>query len=218
MRERGREYVFRDWDDIQLLLSAMVPKASAAEAANYVILVLELDEDMVVASPIPLQRIPSNVPREECQGLQDRSMFLEVDISPEHIVDVKDGLGNSVKLQFERRIDEPAPMARLLAYVKPYWPYVAGATATTRHRPGVSQESANLNPGRSDVGARLHRRAPHPTSARTAAARPNFHRYCASLVDDRTCRPHRGFGSRPRCRGRQSPAIARLGWAIRFPL
>ncbi|MDH3279712.1 MAG: hypothetical protein OEQ18_01110, partial [Gammaproteobacteria bacterium] len=69
IRERGREYVFRDWDDIQLLLSAMVPKASVAEAANYVVLVLELHEDMVVASPIPLQRIPPGLRREECQGL-----------------------------------------------------------------------------------------------------------------------------------------------------
>ncbi|MDH3380341.1 MAG: ABC transporter ATP-binding protein/permease [Gammaproteobacteria bacterium] len=128
IRERGREYVFRDWDDIQLLLSAMVPKASVAEAANYVVLVLELHEDMVVASPIPLQRIPPGLRREECQGLQGRSMFLEVDVSPEHIVDVKDGLGNSVKLQFEPRTDQPAPIARLLAYMKPYWPYVAGAT------------------------------------------------------------------------------------------
>ncbi len=129
LRERGREYVFRNWDDIQLLLSAMVPKASVAEAANYVVLVLELHEDMLVSSSIPLQRIPPSLGREECQRLQKRSMFLEVDVSPEHIVDVKDGLGNSIKLQFESGSDQPAPLGRLFAYIKPYWRYVAGATA-----------------------------------------------------------------------------------------
>ncbi len=128
-RERGREYVFRDWNDIQLLLSAMVTKASADEAVKYVVLVLDLHEDVVVASPIPLQRLPAILRREDRQQLQSRSMYLEVDINPEHIVDVKDGLGNSIKSKFEERKDEPTPVARLLRYIKPYWHYVAGATA-----------------------------------------------------------------------------------------
>jgi ABC-type multidrug transport system, ATPase and permease components len=52
-----------------------------------------------------------------------------MDVSPKRILDVKDGLGNSVSARYKAKEKGRTPLWRFLAYVKPYWPYVALATA-----------------------------------------------------------------------------------------
>ncbi len=129
-RSHSRHYVFQRWDDIQLLLLRLDPESPPqAQSTDYAVLVLDVDEDMLLPGPIPQRKIPAKLRAQDLHRLQARSYFLEVDLSPKRIQDVKDGLGNSILARYHQADQGRAPVWRFLAYVKPYWPYVALATA-----------------------------------------------------------------------------------------
>jgi hypothetical protein len=129
-RSHSRHYVFQRWDDIQLLLLRLDSESPPqAQSTDYAVLVLDVDEDMLLPGPIPQRKIPAKLRSQDLQGLQARSYFLEVDLSPKRIQDVKDSLGNSILARYHQQDQKRAPIWRFLAYIKPYWPYVALATA-----------------------------------------------------------------------------------------
>ncbi|MGH8646554.1 MAG: hypothetical protein ACREX4_19675 [Gammaproteobacteria bacterium] len=53
---------------------------------------------MLVPGPIPLRQSPVALRAEDLRGLQENSRFLEMDLSPARILDIKDPWGNSVLL------------------------------------------------------------------------------------------------------------------------
>lgn len=129
VRSNGRHFVFDRWQDVQLLLGAVQRDSLAGrEAREHVALVLQIDEDMVAAAPIPTRKLPTGMRPEDIRELQTRSRFFEVDINPKRIIDVKDALGDSVLGRFRRLDRGRAPIWRFLGYAKPYWPFVAAAT------------------------------------------------------------------------------------------
>jgi ABC-type multidrug transport system, ATPase and permease components len=126
----SRHYVFDRWDDIQTLFSALnLDPTSAPEITEHVVLVLTVDQDMLLPGPIPQRKILRGIGTKDLRRLQAHSRFLEMDVSPKRILDVKDGLGNSVSARYKAKEKGRTPLWRFLAYVKPYWPYVALATA-----------------------------------------------------------------------------------------
>ena len=128
-RSRGRHYVFQRWDDIQLLLAGLSSGSpSEDQSADYVALVLDVDKDMLLPSPIPQRRLPAGLPAQDLRKLQVHSYFLEMDLSPKRCQDVKDALGNSIIKRYEQKEKRRAPVWRFLTYIKPYWPYAALAT------------------------------------------------------------------------------------------
>ena len=115
-RSHSCHYVFQRWDDIQILLLRLDPESSPqAQSTDYAVLVLDVDEDMLLPGPIPQSKIPARLRAQDLQGLQARSYFLEVDLSPKRIQDVKDGLGNSILARYHQQDQGRAPIWRFLA-------------------------------------------------------------------------------------------------------
>lgn len=127
IRTDGRHYVFDRWEDAQLLLNALHRAAGSAPDA-YVALVLDVDDDMLAASPIPERKLPPGLRSDDVARLQSRSRYPEVDISAHRILDVKSGFGDSVMNRYRADSKGRAPVWRFLAFAKPYWRYVAAAT------------------------------------------------------------------------------------------
>ncbi len=128
IRAAGRHYVFDRWQDIQLLLNAL-HRDPEPEADPYVALVLELDEDMLAAAPIPERKIPDSLRPEDVARLQAHSGYPEVDVNARRLLDVKNGFGDSVLSRFQPRPKGRAAVWRFLAYARPYWAYISAATA-----------------------------------------------------------------------------------------
>ena len=127
-RSDGRHYVFDHWEDIRLLMVALDRALPTAEA-EHVVLVLDLDADMLVRGPITQRRLPSGLTADEIKRLQAGSRYPDVDVSAARIIDIKNALGDSVRAHYAPRDHRRAPVWRFLAYVRPYWRYVAIATA-----------------------------------------------------------------------------------------
>lgn len=128
-RSEGRYYFFDRWEDIRLMMAGWTEAAPDSESAfDYVALVLDLDADMLMSGPITQRRLPPGLAADEVKRLQLRSRYPEVDISAARIVDVRNALGDSVRSRYEPRNHRRAAIWRFLAYVKPYWKYVAAAT------------------------------------------------------------------------------------------
>src|SRR5262249_46556311 len=127
VRSSGRHYIFERWKEVQLLLNALHRTPSSA-ADPFVVLVIDADSDMLVETPVPERRLPSSLRPEDVKELQAHSRYAEVDISSHRIRDVKNGFGDSVLSLYQSRQNRRAPVWRFLAYVKPYWGYVAIAT------------------------------------------------------------------------------------------
>ncbi|MFL6621560.1 MAG: ABC transporter ATP-binding protein [Sulfurifustis sp.] len=128
VRADGRHYVFDRWQDAQLLLNALHREADVADDP-YIALVIECDEDMLAAAPMPDRKAPAGLRPEDLARLQARSAYAEVDVSSRRIVDVKNGFGDSVLARYQPRPKGRAPIWRFLAYARPYYPYVVAATA-----------------------------------------------------------------------------------------
>lgn len=125
IRSDGRHFVFDCWDDVQLLLGAMQTGSRADDCAA---LVLEVDADMLALAPIPMRKLPSVLSADEFARVQACSRYPEVDINSSRIIDIKSCHGESVLARYRPQTTTRAPMWRFLAYAKPYWAYVAGAT------------------------------------------------------------------------------------------
>jgi ATP-binding cassette, subfamily B, putative efflux pump len=125
-RSDGRHYLFDRWEDIRLLTAALDASETDPEQ---VVLVLDLDADMLVGGPIAQRYLPNGLAADEVRRLQGNSRYPEVDVSAARIVDVKNALGDSVHARYMPRHQRRAPVWRFLAYVRPYWKYVAIATA-----------------------------------------------------------------------------------------
>jgi ATP-binding cassette, subfamily B, putative efflux pump len=123
-RSDGRHFVFERWEDIRLLTTTL-----DVTDPGHVVLALDLDADMLVEGPVTQRRLPAGLPEEDVKRLQASSRYPEVDVSAARIIDVKNVLGDSVRARFTARDRRRAPVWRFLAYVRPYWHYVAVATA-----------------------------------------------------------------------------------------
>src|SRR5689334_378540 len=95
IRSDGRQYVFDRWQDAQLLLNAL-HRDEAAATDPHVALVLDVDEDMVARAPIPERKLPASLRPEDLVRLQSRSGYPEVDVNARRLLDVKNGLGDSL--------------------------------------------------------------------------------------------------------------------------
>ncbi len=126
VRAQGRTYLFRRWHDVAVLLSGLY-RQPGADSGPYVAIAIDADEDMLAASPIPESRLPSSLRPEDIQELQAHSYYAEVDVSAHRIRDVRNGFGDSIRTRYEGG-ERRTPIWRFLAYAKPYWKYVAGAT------------------------------------------------------------------------------------------
>lgn len=127
-RPEGRHYVFQQWEDAQFLLNALHRDAAEAPDA-YVAVVLDVDEDMLLPAPVPERKLPAGLRSDDIARLQRRSAFLEVDVNPHRVRDVKNGFGDSVLRRYRAAPRPRAALWRFLGYARPYWPYVAAATA-----------------------------------------------------------------------------------------
>lgn len=127
-RANGRHYMFPRWQDAALLLSGLY-RAPDGSTDPHVALVIEADEDMLVAAAIPDTRLPGSLRPADVRQLQAQSCYAEVDLSAHRIRDVKNGFGDSILARFRSDAGDRTPIRRFLAYARPYWPYVAGATA-----------------------------------------------------------------------------------------
>jgi ATP-binding cassette, subfamily B, putative efflux pump len=147
-RQDGRHYVFEQWGDVQDVLQSLVegkhrsvtpqvaptaadPMTDQADAggdADHIVLVLDVDADMLLSGPIPRRRAGSGMSDARLAALQSRSRFLETDLSAHRVLAVKDAEGNTVTARYRSRRQRRIPLLRFLAFVRPYWPYVAGAT------------------------------------------------------------------------------------------
>lgn len=126
-RAEGRHYMFPRWQDAALLLSGLYRQPDGSKDP-YVALVIEAEDDMLVASPIPDTRLPGSLRPEDVKQLQGQSCYAEVDLSAHRIRDVKNGFGDSVLKRFRSEPGNGTPIWRFLAYARPYWPFVVGAT------------------------------------------------------------------------------------------
>jgi len=140
-RRDGRHHVFEQWGDLQEVLeslsaarptSADPPAQAQAQAEigddGYVVLVLEVDEDMLVRGPLPRRKAGHGLSEERLASLQSRSRFLEMDLSAQRVLAVKDAAGNVVTARYRTRRPSRVPLLRFLAFVRPYLGYVACAT------------------------------------------------------------------------------------------
>ena len=99
------------------------------DADPYVALVIDADEDMLVASRRSRRAdYRQSLRPHDIRQLQEHSCYAEVDVSTHRIRDVKNGFGDSILNRFKSSATGPTPIWRFLAFAKPYWPYVAGAT------------------------------------------------------------------------------------------
>ena len=126
-RADGRHFMFSSWQDAALLLSGLY-REPTGEKDPHVAVVIDADEDMLVHSPIPETRLPRSLRPDDVKQLQGGSCYAEVDISEHRVRDVKNGFGDSVLGRLRDGQDPRTPIWRFLAYAKPYWPFVAGAT------------------------------------------------------------------------------------------
>jgi ATP-binding cassette, subfamily B, putative efflux pump len=126
-RADGRHFMFSRWQDAALLLSGLY-RQPGGDRDRHVALVVDADEDMLISSPIPDSRLPSSLRPDDMKQLQGGSSYAEVDVSAHRIRDVKNGFGDSILNRFKQESDGRTPIWRFLAYAKPYWPFVAGAT------------------------------------------------------------------------------------------
>lgn len=126
-RSDGRHFVFSRWHDATLLLSGLYRQPNG-DRDPHVAIVIDADEDMLVSSPIPESRLPASLRPHDTKQLQHGSFYTEVDISDHRIRDVKNGFGDSILSRFQEGLAKPTPIWRFLAFAKPYWPYVLGAT------------------------------------------------------------------------------------------
>jgi ATP-binding cassette, subfamily B, putative efflux pump len=126
LRAGGRHYVFDRWEDAQLLFGAL---QRDAPNEDHVAVALELDDDMLVRAPIPQQKLSASLRSDDLVQLQAHSSYPEVDVSAYRIRDVKNGFGDSMLTRFRPLPRGRAPIWRFLGYAKPYWKYVAAATA-----------------------------------------------------------------------------------------
>jgi len=126
-RADGRHFVFSRWEDAALLLSGLY-RQPGGDKDPHVAIVIDVEEDMLVGSPIPESRLPPDVRPGDIRQLQAGSCYAEVDVSEHRIRDVRNGFGDSILKRFKERTDARTPIWRFLAYAKPYWPFVAGAT------------------------------------------------------------------------------------------
>ncbi len=128
-RRKGKYFVFEQWEHVQLYLSSLLPEpASPAAIEAHAVLVLNIDQDMLLPGPITSRRNAANLDAAQRELLDSHSRYLEVDLNPERITDIKDAFGNSILQRFRGREGPRTPVWRFLSYIKPYWPYVAGAT------------------------------------------------------------------------------------------
>jgi hypothetical protein len=126
-RSDGRHYVFARWQDAALLLSGLY-RQPGGDRDPHVAIVIDADEDMLISTPVPESRLPPSLRPRDIKQLQEQSCYAEVDVTARRIVDVKSGFGASVLSRFKIASVARTPIWRFLAYAKPYWPYVAGAT------------------------------------------------------------------------------------------
>jgi ATP-binding cassette, subfamily B, putative efflux pump len=128
-RREGKHYVFEHWEHVQLYLSSLLPDAaSPSDIQAHMVLVLNVDQDMLLAGPITSRRGTPQLEDTKRTLLDSHSRYLEIDLNPERIIDVKDSFGNSVIQRYGERGSPRTPVWRFLAYIKPYWPFVALAT------------------------------------------------------------------------------------------
>ncbi|MDX1411378.1 MAG: hypothetical protein R3351_04425, partial [Nitrospirales bacterium] len=128
-RTKGRHYVFEDWAHVQMYLSSLLPDISSPiDIKQYAVLVLGVDRDMLLPDPISGSNSSLRLDETERQEIDSNSHYLEVDLNPERITDVKDPFGNSIIERFHERENRRTPVWRFLAYLKPYWPFVVLAT------------------------------------------------------------------------------------------
>ena len=126
-RAEGRHYMFARWQDAALLLNGLYREPNG-DSDPYVALVIDADEDMLVSAPIPERRLPPSLRPADVRQLQAHSCYAEVEVSAHRIRDVKNGFGDSILNRYQARATGRTPIWRFLAYARPYWPYVAGAT------------------------------------------------------------------------------------------
>lgn len=126
-RAEGRHYMFARWQDAALLLNGLY-RQPGADADPHVALAIDADDDMLASAPIPETRLPPGLRPRDIQQLQAYSCYAEVEISAHRVRDVKNGFGDSVLERFRSGASRRTPIWRFLAYAKPYWPYVMGAT------------------------------------------------------------------------------------------
>lgn len=119
--------VLPQWSDVQRMLAAQIPAQQPEQVRDYVVLVLQVDSDMLLPGAVSGRRELANLSPTERERLDQQAHYLEVDLNPERILDIKDPLGNSVLDRYERS-ERPTAIWRFLAYIKPYWPFVALAT------------------------------------------------------------------------------------------
>jgi ABC-type multidrug transport system fused ATPase/permease subunit len=127
VRAEGRHYMFERWQDAALLLNALY-RQQGGDADPHVALVIDADEDMLASAPIPESRLPTSLRPQDVRQLQERSYYAEVDVSAHRLRDVRNGFGDSLLNRYQTRGTGRTPIWRFLAYARPYWPYVAGAT------------------------------------------------------------------------------------------
>jgi len=127
LRREGRHVVLPRWSDVQLMLAALIPDQQPEHIAKYVVLVLDVDNDMLLPGTVSGRRELASLRPADQTYLDHQASYLEVDLNPERIVDIKDPLGNSIMDRYEDA-ERPTAIWRFLAYIKPYWPFVALAT------------------------------------------------------------------------------------------
>ena len=126
-RAEGRQYMFARWQDAALLLNGLY-RQPGGDVDPYVALVIDADEDMLIASPMPESRLPASLRLQDIRQLQEHSSYAEVDVSTHRLRDVKNGFGDSILTRFQTSASDRTPIWRFLAFAQPYWPYVVGAT------------------------------------------------------------------------------------------
>lgn len=125
-RSGGRHFVFERWDDVQTLLREITAEAAPEQ---YAVLVINADPDMLLPAPVPLRTPPAQIALEELEDLQQRSAYLEMDLSPQRVLDVRDALGNSIRNRYANTPRRRNALRRFLSHARPYAPWIAGATA-----------------------------------------------------------------------------------------
>lgn len=125
-RSDGRHYILGRWQDASVMLGGL--HREHGDEDPFVAIVLDADADMLVAAPLPERRVPRTIRGEDIEQLQRHAYYAEVDVSAHRIRDVRNGFGHSIMHCFHAKDAHRAPLWRFLAYAKPYWPFVLGAT------------------------------------------------------------------------------------------
>jgi subfamily B ATP-binding cassette protein MsbA len=130
MRSERRFYVFDRWDLIEIVLEALILESLQPDSTyeDSRILVLDVDQDIMLASPIPAAQLPVTITEAGQTLLQSNSYYLETDLLPSRIVAVKDALGNKTEPLQEGSVKRYSPVLRFLGYARPYWRYYLAAT------------------------------------------------------------------------------------------